>query len=29
MNAGNIDRVTRVHLEDARHRIDELLAIDD
>lgn len=29
INAGNIDRVTRVHLEDARHRIDELLAIDD
>ncbi len=28
INAGNIDRVTRVHLEDARHRIDELLAID-
>ena len=29
INAGNIDRVTRVHLEDARHLIDELLAIDD
>ncbi len=29
INAGNIDRSTRVHLEDARHRIDELLAIDD
>ncbi len=28
INAGNIDRVTRVHLEDARHRIDELLDID-
>jgi hypothetical protein len=29
INAGNIDRSTRTHLEDARHRIDELLAIDD
>lgn len=29
LNAGNIDRSTRTHLEDARHRIDELLAIDD
>jgi len=29
INAGNINRETRVHLEDARHRIDELLAIDD
>jgi len=29
INAGNINRVSRVHLEDARHRIDELLAIDD
>jgi len=29
INAGNINRATRVHLEDARHRIDELLAIDD
>ncbi|MGB0347446.1 MAG: zinc-dependent metalloprotease, partial [Balneolaceae bacterium] len=29
LNAGNIDRASRVHLEDARHNIDELLAIDD
>lgn len=29
INSGTIDRSTRTHLEDARHRIDELLAIDD
>lgn len=29
INAGNINRETRVHLQDLRHRIDELLAIDD
>lgn len=28
INAGSINRSTRVHLEDARHRIDELLAVD-
>ena len=28
INAGSINRSTRVHLEDARHRVDELLAVD-
>jgi hypothetical protein len=28
INAGSINRSTRVHLEDARHRVDELLAVE-
>jgi hypothetical protein len=29
INAGNVNRATRVHLEDARSRIDEILELDD